>query len=96
MKAKTESENPVKILLAILLAFTIIGLLSCSDESDRLACQKATKEYNEIVEAVRIFKQAAPPNVCNPCTAQQAYVIEMRKLLNIQAEREVAMKKACM
>lgn len=79
----------------IFSAFVLFLTVRCSDDGDRLACEKATQELADATEAVRIFRQHAPPSVCNPCTVQQTYQIELAKLVKLETEKKVAKSKAC-
>ena len=79
----------------LIFAFAFF-LLSCSDESDRLACEKATAELADAEQALRLFEMHAPPSICSsPCTVQQTYQIERTKLVRMVTDYKSAKLKAC-
>jgi hypothetical protein len=86
----------MKYVIGIFLFGLIIISSACSeDPSESDECNRATKELEDATEAVRILKSHAPPTVCNPCTVQQAYQIQLSKLVKIEAEKKAAKTKAC-
>ena len=79
--------------------FTVLLFASCDDnEAEKIACEQATKEYEDAHKATETFRayvRATVPSTCNPCDVQQAASIQLTKLVQFETSKKSAKLKAC-